>query len=82
MRDPIQDTCDMCLRDEKVRHVNLYTKGSEGTLLCHHCEMRLVDLIRSERSEAGRLRFEVYKAAKRVSQEIEKKLDSDKEVER
>jgi hypothetical protein len=42
----------MCLQGNEVRDINLYTNGSEGTRLCHDCEMKVVDFIRMSGREA------------------------------
>jgi hypothetical protein len=52
MKEPIDGYCRMCLRPDKVRNINLYTNGSEGTDLCHSCEMKVVEFIRFNGREA------------------------------
>jgi len=37
----------------EVRHINLYTVGSEGTYACHECEMKLVEFARKLLQENG-----------------------------
>ena len=41
-----ESLCDMCLETKKTRYLDLYISGSEGTRLCHGCEMLLVRFIR------------------------------------
>lgn len=41
-----ESLCDICLEMKKTRHLDLYISGSEGTRLCHDCEMLLVRFIR------------------------------------
>ena len=36
----------MCLEMKETRYFDLYIAGSEGTRLCHKCEMRIVQFIR------------------------------------
>ena len=36
----------MCHETKEVRYIDLYTVGSEGTDLCHECEMEVVGFIR------------------------------------
>lgn len=38
--------CTVCLEEAECRHFDLYTIGSEGTWLCHRCEMAVVEFIR------------------------------------
>ena len=52
MKEPIKGYCNMCLQGNEVRNVGLFTNGSEGTNLCHDCEMRVVDFIRMNGREA------------------------------
>jgi CRISPR-associated protein Cas8b1/Cst1 subtype I-B len=52
MKEPIDGYCRMCLRPDKVRNINLYTNGSEGTNLCHSCEMKVGEFIRFNGREA------------------------------
>lgn len=51
--------CDICLETKETRHFDLYISGSEGTRLCHGCEMRVVRFIR----EAARVALRDRKAA-------------------
>ncbi len=48
----------------EVRHINLYTFGSEGTYACHECEMLLVEFVRSLSRENGIKKFEKFKTGK------------------
>jgi hypothetical protein len=48
--------CDMCLETKETRHFNLYTSGSEGTRLCHDCEMLVVEFIQEQAHTALRRR--------------------------
>ena len=46
--------CTICDRLKNVRYIDLYVIGSEGTRLCHECEMLVVEFIREKkRSNAG-----------------------------
>jgi hypothetical protein len=49
----------------EVRHINLYTVGSEGTYACHECEMKLVEFARSLLQENGRRKMQA-RLTKRV----------------
>ena len=42
----------------EVRHINLYTVGSEGTYACHECEMKLVEFARSLSQENGKRKLQ------------------------
>lgn len=48
--------CDMCLETKETRYFDLYISGSEGTRLCHICEMLLVRFIRDRARVALRKR--------------------------
>lgn len=52
MNEPFIGYCNMCLQGRMVHNVNLYTNGSEGTNLCHSCEMKVVEFIRANGREA------------------------------
>lgn len=40
--------CRMCGElDVECRHFELYVSGSEGVVLCHNCEMLLVEYVRT-----------------------------------
>lgn len=48
----ILDTyCDICNKVKETRFIPLYVIGSEGTRLCHECEMIVVEFIRTKRRE-------------------------------
>ena len=49
------DDCRVC-GDESVelRNINLYTNGSEGTWMCHLCEMAVVAFVRTLQSVSAR----------------------------
>lgn len=49
MREPIEGDCSICDSFEKVRHFEIFTSGSEGTLLCHACEMFVVRQLEDRR---------------------------------
>ena len=54
------DRCFLCSRKKTVRYVNLYTMGSEGTLLCSDCDNKLLDIMRKmsrESNEQVKLEF-------------------------
>jgi hypothetical protein len=60
--------CTICDSEEQVRPINLYTIGSEGTYLCHKCEMLVVEYIRDLRSKEARRRRNKYLAKKWFSE--------------
>ena len=41
--------CTICNRLKDVRYIDLYVIGSEGTRLCHECEMLVVEFIRDKK---------------------------------
>lgn len=54
MNDRQLGNCILChTAGIEVRHINLYTIGSEGTWACHACEMKLVAFARSLSRENG-----------------------------
>jgi len=57
--------CDMCLEKKETTHFALYVSGSEGTHLCHDCEMWVVRFIREQaRAVVRRRRADHIMAAK------------------
>ena len=62
--------CSVCKEGKDVRYIDLYYIGSEGTKLCHGCEMKLTnklwELIREEDNERRRIWVE----KRRIEQEI------------
>ena len=43
--------CDICGEVGGTRYFDLFTFGSEGTRLCHDCEMLVVGFIREKQRE-------------------------------
>jgi hypothetical protein len=59
MSDSFLGNCMLChSAPTEVRHINLYTHGSEGTYACHECEMKLVDFARSLSQENGKRKIQ------------------------
>ena len=52
----LETYCDICNKIADTRYLDLFTIGSEGTRLCHDCEMLVVEFIRTEK----------YKVTKRI----------------
>jgi hypothetical protein len=48
--------CDMCLETKDAKHFDLYISGSEGTKLCHGCQMLVVKFIQEQARAALRRR--------------------------
>ncbi len=44
--------CTICDELATTRYIDLYTVGSEGTRLCHDCEMLVVEFIRDKKRSA------------------------------
>ena len=62
MREPFLGNCFMCHGGPKmVRYVNLYTHGSEGTDLCHECEMKVVEFIRTAARTAVEEKIQAFR---------------------
>jgi hypothetical protein len=48
MSDGRPGYCMVCREDNvEVRHIPLYVIGSEGLVVCHACEMKVVEFVRS-----------------------------------
>jgi hypothetical protein len=43
--------CMTCCKNKEIRHINLFVFGSEGLLICHECEMKIVEFVRQLTSE-------------------------------
>ena len=50
-------SCDICDDVAETRYIDLFVTGSEGTRLCHDCEMLVVEFIREEQRAALRQRI-------------------------
>ena len=48
----MEDRCTCCGEIAETKHLPLYVIGSEGTELCHQCEMLIVRLIRNIRRKS------------------------------
>ena len=44
--EKITASCMVCSGWKEVRHIPIYVIGSEGLVVCHDCEMKIVDFIR------------------------------------
>jgi hypothetical protein len=49
-------TCMICLENKETRFIPLYIMGSEGTHICHECEMEVVDFIQKLMRKKGQIR--------------------------
>lgn len=58
--------CDMCLEMKQTRYLDLYISGSEGTRLCHDCEMLVVHFVRDNARAALRARRAGFLARQRL----------------
>lgn len=68
MSDIFLGHCMLCHSSPiEVRHINLYTVGSEGTYACHECEMKLVEFARNLIQENGRRKLQARLNNKEVS---------------
>ena len=59
--DYTKGCCTACGKDKDVRWKNLYTIGSEGTWMCHPCEMTVTRFVRDLMREAAIERKEAAK---------------------
>lgn len=61
----MQGNCTIChTAPIEVRHINIFTVGSEGTWACHECEMKIVEFARTLMYENGKRKLEAAKQAK------------------
>ena len=44
----MRTNCTMCDETHDTRYIDLFVTGSEGTRLCHDCEMLVVEFIRDK----------------------------------
>ena len=59
MSETFLGNCMLCHSSPiEIRHINLYTIGSEGTYVCHECEMKLVEFACSLSQENGRRKMQ------------------------
>ena len=49
MKRTLETHCDICGKVAKTRYIDLFVMGSEGTRLCHDCEMLVVEFIRDKK---------------------------------
>lgn len=61
-------TCRICGGNGPVRCLDIFTIGSEGTDVCHDCEMAVVEFVRQMMRTASKARMEGYKAARKVAE--------------
>ncbi len=56
-------SCTICDELKTTRYIDLYVIGSEGTRLCHACEMLVVEFIRDKKRSfmGGTLRERLQK---------------------
>lgn len=63
--------CSICRQnkddDNTIKHLDLYTVGSEGTNVCFTCEMLIVEFIRGLKSVAGSSFLRGFKTARHNS---------------
>ena len=71
--DTVKAECRICHVIEECRHVNLYVVGSEGLMLCHECEMRIVEYVRGMVSLTSKAKMAGYRACKEVQKAKELK---------
>jgi len=41
--------CTICDKTRETRYIDLFVEGSEGSRLCHDCEMLVVEFVREEK---------------------------------
>lgn len=59
-------TCMICHKAEtELKYLDLYVIGSEGLVVCHHCEMELVEIVRHKRRDHSHKLKEEFKRKKR-----------------
>jgi len=80
MNKSYKGRCSMCLIETEVRNIDLYTNGSEGTDLCHNCEMVVVNFINSFSSRIMDARRDVYRRIKKIHKKAEEEAKNAKET--
>ena len=58
--------CHSCHKQTEVRQIDLYTIGSEGTTLCHSCEMEVVNFVRDMTLHNGTARRDLFVLQRKV----------------
>jgi len=61
----METVCSICLERKETKYFDLYISGSEGTRLCHDCEMLIVRFIRDQTIIALRKRRADFLKSKR-----------------
>ncbi len=56
--------CSVCGETGEVRYIDIFITGSEGTHICHNCEMAIVGFINSLRSTVSRSKLAEMKRRK------------------
>lgn len=54
---------------DKFKHFDLCVIGSEGVVLCHDCEIMLIEHLRNIRRISSRVKMRTYKRSKGVLHE-------------
>jgi len=73
--------CDLCLSSsEEIKHLPLYTHGSEGINVCLQCRIILTEVARGLRSVSGKARMRAYKDAKKQTKKQKEKIHARKSV--
>lgn len=65
--------CTVCQEVTDVRYIDLYTVGSEGTNLCHACEMDVVGFIQGRMFEMA-----LVGRARAINAARERRIGNDK----
>jgi len=59
--------CDVCGREESVRHLELYPNSSKGCRLCHGCAMLVTQHVRDLRAVASYARLDGFMRGRQVA---------------
>jgi len=65
--------CTICQKWDDCKYLDLYTIGSEGTQVCHSCELALVEFAQTLIRIATKSRKIGYQNAKDVRKALEDK---------
>jgi len=66
--------CTICDKERETRYIDLFVTGSEGTRLCHDCEMLVVEFVRKENERLRK--FAVHKQDCDLNMSVEKIIET------
>ena len=70
--ETIKTFCTVCSEEKDCRFLPLFVTGSEGTHVCHSCEMNIVEFVRGMIRLSSKSRKHGYSMAKKVRESKDK----------